>query len=124
MESFVSSRKSLPPQQRDRLQRAFACHRKGELDQAGALYQEVLATQPAQLDALHLMGVIAVQTKQFAQAVSWIARALEIDPANAAAHNNMGFAFRGLGRLDSALASFEAPFIRRAHTKNAGTPSA
>lgn len=107
MESFVSSRKSLPPQQRDRLQRAFACHRKGELDQAGALYQEVLATQPAQLDALHLMGVIAVQTKQFAQAVSWIARALEIDPANAAAHNNMGFAFRGLGRLDSALASFD-----------------
>jgi len=87
--------------------KGFALHQSGQLARAQAFYQQVLKMQPGHFDALHLLGVIAFQTKHPAQAVELIGRAIEIDPGNAAAYNNRGTALQDVQRLDEALDSFD-----------------
>jgi len=62
---------------------------------------------PEHHDALHLLGVIAYQTGDFPLAVELIGRAIELNPANAAARSNRGLALQGLKRLDEALDSYD-----------------
>ncbi|WP_296001770.1 tetratricopeptide repeat protein [Rugamonas sp.] len=89
------------------LQQAVALHQQGQLDAALALYQQVLARDTRQFDALHLSGVIARQHGQPQRAADLIARAIAVDPRQAAAHCNLGAALQDLGRTPQALASYE-----------------
>ncbi len=88
------------------LQRAVAFHQGGEWARAQALYERILAAQPRHFDALHLLGVIAIQAGNPQKAAELIGRALEIDPGNAAAHCNRGSALQALRQFDAALASY------------------
>ena len=81
-------------------------HRRGRLDEARRLYDEVLARAPDHPDALHLKGLIAAQTGAHAEAVSLIARAIAGDDGDAEYHNHLGVALRHLGRLAEAEASY------------------
>ena len=51
------------------LQQALALHQKGQLAQAQTLYDRVLQLQPDNFDALHLSGLIALQSQNPARAV-------------------------------------------------------
>jgi Flp pilus assembly protein TadD len=42
----------------DKLAQAMTLHRQGQLDEARRLYRSVLGRQPANVDALHFMGVL------------------------------------------------------------------
>lgn len=90
------------------LQQAVHLHQQGRLDQARALYEQVLALQPRQFDALHLLGVIARQQGEAGRAAELIEAALQIDPKQARAHCNLGAALQDLGQPERALASYEA----------------
>jgi len=85
----------------------LALHQQGQLPQAKLIYDKVLARQPQHFDALHLSGVIAVQSKNPTLAVELIGRAIEINPSNAAAYSNRGLALQELKRADEALASYD-----------------
>ncbi len=63
--------------------------------------------QSKHFDALHLLGVIALQTNHMAQAAELIGRAIQVNPNDAAAYTNRGVALKELRRLDDALACFE-----------------
>ena len=58
-----------------KFQQGLALHQKGQLARAQEIYRQVLKVQPRHFDALHLLGVIAAQTKNFSQAVELIGRA-------------------------------------------------
>jgi protein O-GlcNAc transferase len=88
------------------LERAYAHHVAGRLDEADAGYREILAADPRHFDALHLRGVLALQAGRPDTAAETIAAALGVDPASAQAHNNLGEAYRRLGRLAEAAAQF------------------
>jgi predicted O-linked N-acetylglucosamine transferase (SPINDLY family) len=90
-----------------RLRQALAFHQSGQLAPAQAIYEEILTVEPRHFDALHLLGVIAAQSKYPAQAVTLFDRAIGIDPDNAAAHCNRGTALQELGQWDAALASYD-----------------
>ncbi len=92
----------------DLLGQAVRLHRQGRLEQAQALYRRVLALDPRQFDALHLLGVIERQRGAPARAVELIEEALRVDPQQARAHCNLGAALQDLGRTGDALASYEA----------------
>jgi len=94
------------------LAQAYAHHQAGRLAEAQAGYEALLAREPRNFNALHLLGVLALQTGRPAEAAAYIERALEIDPANAAAHNNLGEAWRRIGRLQEAVACFRAAVAR------------
>ncbi|HEV7815167.1 MAG TPA: tetratricopeptide repeat-containing glycosyltransferase family protein [Janthinobacterium sp.] len=95
------------PSAADTLQRAIALHQQGDIRQAGALYLEVLAAEPDNFDALHLLGVYAQQTGDNQAACDLIARALSIDPGSAIAHTNLGIVLERMKRYDDALAAHQ-----------------
>ncbi len=88
------------------LQQAVALHQRGSLAQAETLYGEVLRLDPANFDALHLLGVIARQAGACDEAVRLIGQAIAIDDGKAIAHCNLGAALQDAQRPDEALASF------------------
>jgi predicted O-linked N-acetylglucosamine transferase (SPINDLY family) len=88
------------------LRQALAQHQAGRLQEAAALYQRILAANPAHADALHLMGLLASQVGRPELGVDYIGRAIAVEPNSAIYHNNLGQAEMALGRLDAAVASF------------------
>ena len=97
------------------LQQAVALHQKGQLQEAGQLYRQVLALAPRQFDALHLLGVIARQQGDAAGAVELIGQAIALKPDQANAHCNLGAALQDLGRSEAALASYETALRLHPH---------
>ncbi len=90
-----------------RLQQGLALHQQGQLAQAKAIYEQVLKTQPRHFDALILLGMIAVQTKNSQLAVDLIGKAIDVKPNHAAAHNNLGCALNDLKQHEAAIDSYE-----------------
>jgi predicted O-linked N-acetylglucosamine transferase (SPINDLY family) len=94
------------------LERAFAHHQAGRLEEADAGYREILAADPRHFDALHLSGVLALQAGRSVEAAAAIEAALAVDAKSAQAHNNLGEAYRRLGRLEDAAARFREAVAR------------
>ena len=87
--------------------RGLAFHSRGNLADAERVYRDILRQQPDHFDALHHLGVIAIQTGHMEQAADLIERAIALKPSDAAAHSNLGKALRDLNRPERALASFD-----------------
>jgi len=84
-----------------------ALHRQGRLADAERIYAEVLQKLPNHFDAMHLLGVIALQTRRAQRAVELFSKAIALNPDIAEAHSNLGKGLRDLKRPEAALASFE-----------------
>jgi Tfp pilus assembly protein PilF len=65
-------------------------HEAGRLEEAAALYRQVLDREPANPDALHLLGVITHQRGNPAAGEDLIRRAIALRPNAARFHNNLG----------------------------------
>src|ERR1035437_545012 len=89
-----------------KFQEALACHQQGQLDQARALYRQVLKLQPGNYDALHLSGLIAAQSGNYQRAVELFDEAIALFSGNAAFHSNRGLAMQMFRRQDEALSCF------------------
>jgi tetratricopeptide (TPR) repeat protein len=86
----------------DQLSTALRHHQSGQLEQAARIYQSILDQQPDHADALHLLGVVALQQGNPPRAVELIGRAIAVNPSVAAFHCNLAEAYRALGELDRA----------------------
>lgn len=82
---------------------AVRLHQSGNLQNAEALYGQVLDQAPDNPDALHLAGVLAFQTNRPAEGARRIEAAIAIDGLNAAYHDNLSLCYRALGRAEDAL---------------------
>lgn len=85
-----------------KVQTALAYHQNGLLDQAADLYRDVLRSDPDQVDALHLLGVISSQRGDHVDAVKWFEKAIAIDCTNPHFHFNLGVSLQELGHLGEA----------------------
>ena len=92
---------------RSRLIEAVELHRRGQLPQARAIYESILETQPAHFDAMHLLGVVAMESGKPQEAVDLIERAIRINPSSAVAYSNLGNALQEIGQLEAAVASYD-----------------
>jgi tetratricopeptide (TPR) repeat protein len=88
------------------LQSALQFHQSGNLQQAELLYRQILQSNPLHFDALHLLGVIALQLGRHELAIEQIRTALRARPNHAEAHNNLGSALAAIGQLPEAVACF------------------
>jgi predicted O-linked N-acetylglucosamine transferase (SPINDLY family) len=84
------------------LQSALQHHHAGRLGEAGRLYREALAREPEQPQALHRLGILALQQGQYAVARDLLRRALgiyvrksvpQMRQDQAEAYNNLGVAY-------------------------------
>lgn len=103
MQSTPTNTLSLPAM----LNAAMASHQKGLLQQAKAGYEALLAAQPQHYQALHLLGLVAVQTGNFAVAVDLIGKAIDIYPYDADFFANRGLALQQLQLLEAAVGSYD-----------------
>jgi tetratricopeptide (TPR) repeat protein len=88
------------------LSTALAHHQRGELSLASQLYRQIISAEPANAEALHLLGVASLQLGQPRPALAWLERAVELQPGNSAFHANLGEAHRALGQFERAEACF------------------
>ncbi len=89
------------------LEKGFALHRQGKLAEAERIYTQVLQRQPENFDALHLLGLLALQTRRTRRGVDLIRKAIAINADFAPAHVNLGNGFRDLNLSREAIASYD-----------------
>jgi protein O-GlcNAc transferase len=89
------------------LAQGVAHHKEGRLEEAAAIYQEVLSALPRDFDATHLLGVVALQQGRFEAAQRLINAALSINPQDVSAMGNLGTSYMRDGQLESAFQWFE-----------------
>ena len=94
-----------------KFQQALIFHKQGQFAQAQALYEEILKSTPKHFDSLHLLGVIACQTKKHQQSVELINKAIEIFPNNAAFYSNRGNALQELSHFEDAVESYDSAIL-------------
>ncbi len=72
------------------------------------MYEDILTTDKNHADALHLLGVIYIQTNNPQPALELIDRAIAIMPGNAAFICNRATALKELKKYEAAVASYDA----------------
>ncbi|OXI92087.1 glycosyltransferase [Burkholderia sp. AU31652] len=87
------------------LQTALAHHQAGRLAEAKTLYDTILTAQPGQPDALHFLGLLACQLKQYDAGIALMEQSL-VERPDASYFNNLGNMLRENGRLDDAIAHY------------------
>ena len=95
-------------------------HQDGRLQTAEQIYRQILALEPNQVDAIHLLGVIAHQSGKHEVAVEYLGRAIGLKADAAPFHNNLGEAYRALHRTPEAVACYRRalelnPAFAKAH---------
>src|ERR1700733_5061352 len=90
----------------DILAKATASHQAGHLAEAEVLYDQILRQEPTHADALHQLGVLAIQIGKRDAAIQLIRRAIAIDAKAANYHYSLGQAFAAEKRWDESIASY------------------
>ncbi|MBF0588275.1 MAG: cobalamin-dependent protein [Magnetococcales bacterium] len=88
------------------IQVALQHQQNGALAEAEGIYRQVLAVEPHQLDALHLLGVLAIGQGRFAEAVGCFRSLVTSQPERGGAWCNLGLSLQRLGRREEALEAF------------------
>jgi tetratricopeptide (TPR) repeat protein len=88
------------------LSQAIEQHRRGELKQAASTYEAALVEDPDRHEALHLLGMVALQRGDARRGVALIMRALAIRPDAAGYRASLGEAYWALGEPSRAIDSF------------------
>ncbi len=95
------------------LSTAVAHQQAGRLQDAEAMYREILARDDQQADAWHLLGTIAHQIGDHAVAIDLIGHAIELDSRNANFHCNLGNALLATGQIKEAEQSYRRALDRK-----------
>jgi tetratricopeptide repeat protein/glycosyl transferase family 9 (putative heptosyltransferase) len=97
-----------------KFQQAQTLHRKGRLDDARTLCEELLQEAPAgfeapsgRFEALSLLALIAAQQGDFERAIVSYDRVIAVKPGFADGYSNRGASFAALNRPSEALANFD-----------------
>jgi protein O-GlcNAc transferase len=85
----------------------LACHQQGQLLEAERHYDAALKSQPDNFEALHMLGVIALQTGRLERGVKIIRGAVALNENSAIAFNNLAKGLKDLSRFDEAIVYFE-----------------
>jgi tetratricopeptide (TPR) repeat protein len=84
------------------IQIALRHYESGQLQQSEAICRQLLALDPNQADALHLLGLIAHRVNH-PDAAALIRRALALQPRNAIAYGNLALVLQNHGKWDEAM---------------------
>ena len=84
------------------LEAAIELHQRGEIEEAVALYGDILTADPGNADASHFLGVARHQLGDSDEAIELLQNSLERAPGNVNAINNLGNIFSEVGELARA----------------------
>ncbi len=84
-------------------ERAFHLHQQGQHNEAGEIYRDILQKQPDHDRAMHYLGVLAYQTKQYELAEELISKSISIAPRIAKYYCNYGLLLIDLERYQQVV---------------------
>ena len=93
-------------------QNAVRLHEQGKLDEAEAVYRQLLEINPEHTDLLHLLGMIAMQRKSFDSAIDLLYKAVRLAPDSAAYEFTLAQALQDAGHPKEALEHYRAVLAR------------
>ncbi len=96
-----------PDPHNENLQRATALHQQGQLPEAGALYRDILKSDPNCFDALHMLAVLTFQSGNVEDANALFLKAKGLNPGDASIHFNYGVMLQKLNKSQEALLQFK-----------------
>jgi predicted O-linked N-acetylglucosamine transferase (SPINDLY family) len=79
----------------------------GNVREAEHIFRNILKVQPNNVSALHFVGVICYQRKEYDLAITYIKKALQFGPDYIDAYNNLGSVLQEIGRFDEAVACYK-----------------
>ncbi len=82
-------------------------HQAGEVAAAGVCYRSVLASDPSNADALHLLGIAERDQGRLLEALRQLQKVVHLRPRFAQAHGNLGLVLAELGRHPEAVAAYQ-----------------
>ena len=85
---------------------ASRSHRGGRINEAQEICRQILAREPAHVQSLNLLGLMAQASGDHRVAVKMFAKAIASDEVNAACHYNAGNSYQTLGNRTKAIAHF------------------
>jgi 2-polyprenyl-3-methyl-5-hydroxy-6-metoxy-1,4-benzoquinol methylase len=78
----------------------------GRINEAQEICRQILAREPAHVQSLNLLGLMAQSSGDHPVAVKMFVKAIASDEVNAACHYNVGNSYRALGNRIKAIAHF------------------
>ena len=94
----AKARSSLAPS----LAAARRAHEEGRFKDADAGYDQVLATDPCNAEALHFKGLLQYQSGNVAPAEELLRRAIDVRPGVPMFHANLANVYQFVGRFEDA----------------------
>jgi len=91
----------------ERIAEAKQLQQRGRLDEAEAIYRQLLARSPREPEALHFFGVLRSQQGRHREALNFIAQSLALAPGVAATWANYALALIGIGEFAEAEAAMQ-----------------
>lgn len=90
----------------DLLQQGIELHKKGQFQEADSYYRQVLAIDPENADAIHLLGLLADAIGDSDLATDLIKFAIGLRPGSAVFRNNLANISRAQGKHEEATACY------------------
>ncbi len=87
-------------------QLGIAYHKRGNLDEAGAIFQALLGAAPNNTDLMYRLGKVYLDKGMLNDAGQLFRQSLQIAPGNGAAHNGLANLYYRQRKLDEAMAEY------------------
>lgn len=91
----------------DLMIKAQAMHRRGRLQEAERLYQDILRIVPRHAAALHYAGLAAFQCGEKQRGLPLLAKSVDLEPSDPEFQNNYGYVLSELGKDEEAIAHYQ-----------------
>jgi len=88
-------------------QQAFAAHQNGKIEEAADGYIKILSSVPDHPNALHLLGLIEFDRKNYVSAIPLVKKSLELVPNALQWLLNYGKIMATVARYESAIAAYQ-----------------
>ena len=89
------------------VQEALQIHQEGRMDEAEAIYRQVLELRPDHPEALHLFGFLFHQRGQNEIAAEWIGKAIVADSNQPLFLSNLGIVLAAMGKRQEAIDCYQ-----------------
>jgi len=106
----------------EELQAGIDLHREGKLEEAAAIYQQILAEDESNPHAMHWLGLLAMQVGQLEPAVGLLGKAVQIEPNQPFYWHNFGAVLEQGNNLEEATKAYAQALLL--DTNQAGTLAA
>jgi Flp pilus assembly protein TadD/peroxiredoxin len=90
-----------------------ALFQRGYLDQAAALFQQVIAAKPNEPEAYYNLGTLYLRKNAFAEGRQYLEKTVKLRPNYPEAWNNLGMIAAQQGQADDAIRNFQESLRQR-----------